>query len=311
MSNFSAMKKRSAGNSFAELQKELESQDKGGQSFDDERFWYPERDKEGKAAAVIRFLPAADGDSLPMQKFFSHSKKFTGGWYIEECPTTIGKDCPLCAENDVLWNSGKDGQAQVRDSRKRKMRYVCNIMVVRDPANPDNEGKRFLFQFGFKIHTMIMTAMKGVEDELEPENSMAPCNIFDFWEGKNFSLKIAKVDGQTNYDKSSFSKKPTPLHSVVDGKPVVKPDEELEALWNSQYKLAEYADGLKYKDPKDLKARLDKVQGRTKAPVEDSAEGMADAGESSDASLMSDAGASDAGTTAEGGESEDDFFDNL
>lgn len=314
MSNFAAMKQRRGGNSFADLQNQLEQQDKGKQNFDDERFWYPERDKEGNASAIIRFLPTAEGDELPMMKFFSHSKKFSGGWFIEECPTTIGGKCPLCEENDVLWNSGKDGQAEVRDNRKRKMRYVANILVVKDPANPDNEGKRFLFQFGFKIHAKIMEAMKGIEDELEPENSVPPCNVFDFWEGKNFSLRVCKVDKQTNYDKSAFSKKPSPLHTFnAEGKPVKWDDSKLEELWNSQHKLkADYADKIEYKDFDKLKERLDKVQGRsTAAGAGASAEGMANAGESADAGLEPST-AADAGATSEASaQAEDDFFNNL
>lgn len=304
------MKSRS-NDSFSELQNELEAQDKQGGGFDDARFWYPERDKEGNGAAIIRFLPTSEGDKVPMMKFFSHNKKFDGGsWYIHECPTTIGKECPLCEANDTLWKSGEQGQAEVRNNRKRKMRYVTNILVVKDPANPENEGKNFLFSVGFKLHGKIMEAMKGIEDELEPENSIAPCNVFDFWAGKNFSLKIHKVDGQTNYDKSAFAKKPTPLHTFdANGKAVKWDDTQLEALWNKQYKLkADYADKLEYHEYDDLKAKLDKAMG---IKVKSAAK-QAEAGATETAKTEPTVDASSGTTTeATSAQTEDDFFDNL
>lgn len=306
---FAAMKQESQ-QGFEELQSALEKAEGGKKSYDDDRFYYPEIDKEGNASAIIRFLPTADGDRLPMMKFHSHSKQFAGGWYIEECPTTISGKCPMCEANEVLWNSGKAGQTEVSNNRKRKTRYVANILVIKDPVHPENEGKRFLFQFGYKIQGKITEAMAGVVDELEPDNTIAPCNIWNFWEGKNFSLRICKVEGKTNYDKSAFAAKPTPLHVLVDGKPTVMSDEDLETLWNSQYKLtADYEAKLEYKPYDDLKARLDKVTGMKSAP---SADSMAKAGDSLEGAAPSaSADIPAAGVASASPQDEDNFFDSL
>ena len=46
----------------------------------DDRLWKPEVDKAGNGYAVIRFLPAPDGEELPGQKcIHMHSKVLVDG----------------------------------------------------------------------------------------------------------------------------------------------------------------------------------------------------------------------------------------
>src|SRR6056300_212433 len=197
--SFEALK-RSRGN-FDKLTKELEALTKTTttqSSGKDERFWRPELDKSGNGYAVIRFLPAVEGEELPWARVWSHAFQGPGGWYIENSLTTMNQKDPVSEENTRLWNTGVDSDKEIARKRKRKLSYYANILVVSDPKHPENEGKVFLYKFGKKIFDKITEAMQpAFEDE-------AAINPFDFWKGANFKLKIRKVDGYWNYDKSEF-----------------------------------------------------------------------------------------------------------
>jgi hypothetical protein len=165
-----------------------------------DKYWLAECDKVGNGSAIIRFLPSSDPDGVPFVKLYTHGFKGPGGkWYIENCPTTIGEDCPACAANGVLWNSGIESNKDIVRKRKRRLSFISNILVVSDPANPQNEGKVFLFKYGPKIFDMLVTAMQPEFADIDPVNP------FDPDEGSNFHLRIRKVEGMSNFDKSSFS----------------------------------------------------------------------------------------------------------
>jgi len=244
--SFASLKKSSG--SFAKLQAELEKQStpaQGGQSTED-RFWKPDVDKAGNGYAVIRFLPAPEGEDLPWVRVFDHGFQGPGGWYIENSLTTIGKQDPVSEYNSKLWNSGVEANKEIARKQKRRLKYIANFVVVSDPKHPENEGKVFLYQFGKKIFDKITEAMNPqFEDE-------SPVNPFDFWEGANFKLKIRQVEGYRNYDKSEFDSP----SALLDGD-----DEALEGLWKTQYSLTEFLDAKNFKSYEELKARLDKVLG--------------------------------------------------
>jgi len=237
--------------SFEELAKKFENEKKSTQK--DDRFYYPARDDNGNAHAVIRFLMPPEGEDSPWVKTYSHAfKSDSGRWFIEECPTTIGKDCVCCSENGKLWNSGIESDKDIVRQRKRRLQYVANILVVEDKKNPENEGKVFLFKFGAKIFDMIKGAMYPEFDDEEP------CNVFDFWEGANFNLRIRKVAGQTNYDKSSFG---SPA-------PIADSDEKIERIWKQEYSLAEFLSPDRFKSEEELaKSFARAVGGNVAAPV--------------------------------------------
>ena len=238
--------KNSSKFGFERLNKELDKlQATGGSS--DERFWKPEMDKSGNGYAVIRFLPAPDGEELPWAKIWSHGFQGPGGWYIENSLTTLGQKDPVSELNRTLWNSGLDSDKEIARKQKRKLSYYSNIYVVSDPTNPSNEGKVFLYKFGKKIFDKIQAAM---QPEFQDET---PINPFDMWKGANFKLKIRKVEGYWNYDKSEFA---TPC--LLDD----KNDVELEKLWRSQHSLNEFMDAKNFKSYKELESRLNIVLGR-------------------------------------------------
>ena len=216
----------------------------GGGRENDNRFWQPEVDKSGNGFAVIRFLPAPDGEDVPFVRIFEHGFQGpTGKWYIEKSLTTIGKQDPVSEYNSQLWGTGiQANQDQVR-KQKRKLNFISNIMVVSDKSHPENEGKVFLFKYGKKIFDKLNAAMNP---EFEDE---APVNPFDFWAGANFKLKIRKVEGYRNYDKSEFDK-PEPLSDD---------DSEMEKIWKSEHSLTEFLKDEHFKPYAELKEKLYRV----------------------------------------------------
>ena len=248
--SFASLKKQSnLGSLTAKLVKEVEKVNNTGGGGDD-RLWKPELDKTGNGYAVIRFLPAPDGEEIPWAKLYSHAFQGPGGWYIENSLTTNGGKDPVSDYNRELWNSGNEADKDTVRKQKRKLSYYSNIYVVRDQVNPQNEGKVFLFKFGKKIFDKVMEAM---QPEFEDET---PINPFDFWQGANFKLKIVKKDGFWNYDKSEFD-------SVS---PLLDDDDALEALWKKQYSLTAVTAPDQFKTYEDLEKRLKYVLG--KKPVQ-------------------------------------------
>ena len=217
-------------------------------SYKDERLWKPELDKSGNGYAVIRFLPAVQGEDMPWAKVFNHAFQGpTGQWYIENSLTTVNKADPVSELNSTYWNTGLESDKEIARKQKRKLQYFSNIYVVSDSKNPHNEGKVFLFRYGKKIFDKLMAAM---QPEFEDET---PINPFDFWEGANFKLKIRKVDGYWNYDKSEFEAS----SALFDN------DGQIEDVWNKAYALSEHTAPTNFKSYEELKARLDVVLSGT------------------------------------------------
>ena len=249
--SFASLKKQSSlGSLTAKLVKEVEKTNKGGGASDD-RLWKPEVDKAGNGYAVIRFLPAPEGEDLPWAKMYSHAFQGPGGWYIENSLTTNGGKDPVSELNSSLWNSGIDSDKETARKQKRKLSYYANIYVVKDPANPDNEGRVFLYKFGKKIFDKIMSAM---QPEFEDEE---PINPFDFWAGADFKIKIKKVAGYWNYDSSEFD-------SVSA---LSADDDELEATWKQEHSLEAFTARDQFKSYEDLERRLNMVLGITQRPA--------------------------------------------
>ena len=250
--SFAKLKKQSKlGSLTAKLVKEVEKMNNNGASGDD-RLWKLDVDKSGNGYAVIRFLPAPDGEDLPFVKLYSHAFQGPGGWYIENSLTTLGQKDPVSEYNTQLWNNGTDHGKETARKQKRKLTYTSNIYVVKDPANPENEGKVFLFKYGKKIFDKLTAAM---QPEFEDEEAIDP---FDFWQGANFKLKAKNVAGYRNYDSSEFA--------AVS--PLLDDDDALEAIWKKEISLAEIVATDQFKTYEDLKRRLDYVLGNT-APRQD------------------------------------------
>ncbi len=251
--SFSALKKSNFQDLLSKAENLNKTETKSGP---DERLWKPEVDKAGNGYAVIRFLPAPDGEDLPWAQVWSHAFQGPGGWYIENSLTTLGKKDPVSDLNRELWNAGAEGSPQRDQARKqkRKLNYYSNIYVVKDSANPSNEGRVFLYRYGKKIFDKVMESMQpAFEDE-------TPVNPFDFWKGADFKLKITRVAGFWNYDKSEFAET-----STLGG----FNDKELEALWKEEHSLAAFTADDQFKSYEDLKFRLEStLKGNYSKPVD-------------------------------------------
>lgn len=256
MTNFASLKNGS-GN-LAKLNKALEQLNTNTQSDNnsDDNYWRPEVDKAGNGYAIIRFLPApaVDGDEgLPWAKLYTHGFQGSGGWYIENSLTTLGQPDPVSEYNSELWNSGIEANKEVARKQKRRLTYISNVYIVEDPKHPENNGTVKLFKYGKKIFEKIQDAMNP-----PPEFGEEPINPFDLWGGANFKLKIRKVDGYQNYDKSEFDS-PAALLGGDDAK--------LEEIWKKEYSLKEILDPKHFKSYDELKVRLQRVLAVAAAPV--------------------------------------------
>jgi len=244
-SNFSALRK----NSQSELNKLTSAVSKlqggEGQQRDNDGYWKPEVDKAGNGSAIIRFLPAPPGEDVPFVRIWDHGFQGPGGWFIEKSLTTLGQKCPVSEYNSMLWNQGTEqDKTFVRTKTKRRLSYISNIYVVKDPANPQNEGQVFLYKFGKKIFDKI-------NDQMVPEfDDESPVNPFDLWEGADFRLKIRNVEGYRNYDKSEFDS-PSVLGDLED--------DALEDIWNKEKSLSALIDPSQFRSYDELKAKLYKA----------------------------------------------------
>lgn len=243
--------KRSSQNSLDKLADQVNKLN-SKTSYKDERYWTCATDKAKNGYAVIRFLPSpeADGDeSDPWARIWTHGFKGpTGQWYIENCLSTIKQPDPCSDYNTILWNSSENDKGPERTQarvQKRQLNYHSNIYVVSDPANPENEGKVFLFRYGSRIFDKLKNAM------FPPFPDMQPFNPFDLWAGANFKLRIRAVDGNTNYDLSEFEK-PSPL---------LDDDAKLEEIYKQEYSLKDLVTPDKFKSYEDLQNRLNLVLG--------------------------------------------------
>ena len=249
--SFAKLKKQSKTGSLTDkLIKQVEKLNDKGSNVD-ERIWKPVVDKSGNGYAIIRFLPESEGSELPWARLYTHAFQGPGGWYIENSLTTVGEKDPVGEVNRRLWNSGEDTDKETARKQKRKLSYYSNILVVKDPKHPENEGKVFLYKYGKKIHDKILAAM---QPEFQDEE---PVNVFDFWEGANFKLKIKKVAGYWNYDSSEFD-------SVSA---LSSDDSELETTWKSQHSLEAFTSKDQFKSYEDLERRLNLVLAIGQRPV--------------------------------------------
>ena len=217
-------------------------------SFSDDTMWKPELDKTGNGYAVVRFLPTPEGEEMPWVSYFDHGFQGPGGWYIEKSLTTINKQDPVSEYNTQLWNTGIEANKDIARKQKRRLHYVSNVYVVSDPKNPANEGKVFKYRFGKKIFEALKEA---ISPAFEDETAINPFDLRG--EGANFKIKIRKVDGYWNYDKSEFDK-PAPLFDD---------ENRLNEVFGSIHSLSGVIAPSEFKTYEELQEKLQRVLGTT------------------------------------------------
>jgi hypothetical protein len=256
--------KKSRTTDLTNLNKKVDEIAEGSKKFSkDSRFWRPTVDKDGSGSAKLRFLPASEGEDLPWVQFYEHNFDVDGTYFVEYCPTSLGRDCPVCKANGILWKSGaeKSPERDLVSKRKRQQRYIVNILVTKDKAAAENEGKIFLYQFGPKIFEKIKMALKPKDDD-DPA-----VNVFDFWDGADFSLDIAKVKGYRNYDESKFR-----VPSALLG----GDDKELENIYKQLYPLQPFVVETKFKTYEELEKKLNDVLSGVKGKIQKKADELFD-----------------------------------
>ena len=229
-------------------------------SYQDDTMWKPELDKTGNGYAVVRFLPTPEGEEMPWVSYFDHGFQGPGGWYIEKSLTTLNKKDPVSEYNTQLWNTGIEANKEIARKQKRRLHYVSNVYVVSDPKNPDNEGKVFKYRYGKKIFEQLKEA---ISPAFEDEQAINP---FDLREGANLKIKIRKVDGYWNYDKSEFD-------SIA---PLFDDEEKLNTIYNSVHSLSDVIAPSEFKTYEELKEKLDRVLGLTGSVSNSTAESVAE-----------------------------------
>lgn len=241
----------------------------------DDRYWRPAVDKAGNGFAVIRFLPAPDvdgEDGLPWSQGFTHGFQGPGGWYIEKSLTTLGRDIqdPVSVYNTKLWNSGNEANKKLAQAQKRRLGYTFNVRVVKDPANPVNEGKVFLYTCGKKIFDKVRRAIDPTTEEIDAAAlegiKLQKVDVFNPDSGHEFKLKIRKVEGYTNYDLSEFIGMAT-SEGPAKGTPLAATDAEIESILSKCYSLKELTSPDKFKTYAELEAKLNKVLGLDGSPA--------------------------------------------
>jgi len=246
MANSFANLRKNKSKGFDALNDKLQEMS-GNKSYGDDRYWKLDVDKAGNGYAVIRFLPAPEGEDLPLVKILDHGFKGPGGWYIEKSLLTIGQQDPLAEINSALWDKANAGdEAAKAQARAQKMRksFHANIYVVKDPSNPENEGKVFLYKFGPELMEKLNRAMNP---EFQDEERMDP---FDLWDGADFKIKARNKDnGFRTYESSQFAA-PSELGSS---------DDEREAIWKQCHSLSDLVDPKNYSSYDELKAKLTRV----------------------------------------------------
>jgi hypothetical protein len=245
--NTMSQSKSSAAALLAKLQKQVNDLKQPSNYAKDDRYWQPTIDASGLGSAVLRFLPAKSDDELPFAKTYRHAFQENNSWFIDNCPTTIGQDCPVCVANGVLWNTKLDADKEIARKHKRRLEYIANVLIVKDPGNKENEGQVKLFRFGAKIWEKVDECLNP-----DPDGGEEAFNPFGLVEGANFNLKIANVAGYRNYDKSKFIK-------AAD-------IEENEELTEKTHSLVEFTDPKNFKSYDELEQRFLKVLGQ--APVQ-------------------------------------------
>ena len=251
--NTIAQLKKNRQSNLTDLTKKIEEMNSSPQqqqsNNSDDNLWKPSLGKDGNGFAVIRFLPPPKGEEMPFVRIWDHGFQGPGGWYIEKSLTTLGEKDPVSELNTQLWNTGREEDKNTARQQKRRLSFYSNIYVVKDPNNPQNEGKVFLYKYGKRIFDKLNDLMNPqFEDE-------KPVNPFDFWEGTDFRLKIRKVDGYWNYDKSEF-----------DSPGQLADDDALEGIWEQQHSLQDLTDPKNFKSYDELQARLNRVLNIGEAP---------------------------------------------
>ncbi len=169
----------------------------------DERFYKLARGDNDTGGALLRFLPDADGvpfiKMIQISANLGHEKRFISDW----SPQSIGLPDPVNERFLVEWQAGNKEEAK---RFGRKFRYIANVLVVKDPATPANEGKIFLLDMAKTTFDKVKNAADPTPDEVALGAEAK--EVFNPLDGNNFLMKVKR--GSNNfitYEDSKFDEK--------------------------------------------------------------------------------------------------------
>ena len=232
----------------------------------DKRFWKLSKDETGRGSAIIRLV--TDKNKLPYVRIFHYNSKKSiqqgdkkkDLWLIADSPATINLPDPI---QEHYFNLKNDGNEKAAEFFKRKVKYITNIIVVKDPANPENDGKVFLFEFGQKLLTKFTNWMQPSETELALGES--PKELFNPLKGNDIKLSICKLDsGFYDYGETSIMPTPTRLNNLPDTEEGLEKIKDI--LVNKTYDLTEFQKPEHFLSYDELKKKLDWFVNPFKVP---------------------------------------------
>lgn len=280
-STIAALRAKSAS-SFSKLLETVEKIDapkSETKNYTDERLWKLTQDAAGNGSALIRFLPALEDEKENFVTIFKHAFSYKDGviqpqgskggkWYIENSLSTFDKEFDYVGEqNRALWQTGGKKEKDIATARKRTTNFYSNILVIKDPEHPENNGKVFLFKYGVAIMKIIASAMNPpVLDELSEDEEVeqaAPFNPFDIDTGAALALRISRDKNWPTYVNSSFKKQ----------SPLCGGDEDaMEEVLEKRYSLEELLDRKHFKSYDELKKRFLEVTSSVSVGTAESAD---------------------------------------
>lgn len=192
---------------------------------------------------TIRLIP--DVENID-DTFFHHyvnqwSSKKDGSFTSALSLKTFGERDPISEERWKLYKEWKDA-GPAKDEKfenpiKEREQWFVNILVVDDPANPDNNGKVKILSMGPQLKDIVDDAMTG-----ESADDFGAA-IFDLSkDGCDFKIKADEQGVFTTYIKSRFSTK-----SSID-----LSDEEIDEVYTKVHDLRQVHSVKTYEELQDL-----------------------------------------------------------
>ena len=233
----------------------------GSKDYNDPREWKLARDADENGTAVIRLLPGKGGNTPPIVRVYEHSARvFHKGenkyrYYIEPSPSSIGEACPISEVWYELGDVGTEEAEKIKKTFSRSTKFIANILVVNDPANPENNGKVFYWKFGVKLFEKFQAALEPTEAQIKV--GKRPIELFDPMLGADVMLQTKKLAGFVNYDDTTIEMPSAAFESE---------DVMTEVVTEKCIDLTEFISADHYKAYKDLQGKLAWILEKT--PIE-------------------------------------------
>ena len=223
----------------------------------DTRFYTLPKNKDGSGEAIICFIPDQNQKifkkvfKFNISNFVSGKKRFTN--YFS--PTTIGLPDPVQERWQKLWNDGLKDEAK---KFSRTIRYITNIKVIRDPLNPENNGKIFLYEMSQSLKEKIKHAVEL--SEMDKQLNRPRKEIFNPTKGWLMKLTCKKaVNGFTTYDDSEFFNVSPDDPRMADLIPYKDAQSAIDDINANAHPLDWFDKAENYKTYDELKEKLDWV----------------------------------------------------